>query len=44
LAAGLSFAGLAFATWQEAAIPDRVIHELMGHASGRRDPAPAAAR
>ena len=28
-----------FATWlEEAAIPSRVIDELMGHASGRRDP------
>ena len=38
LAAGLSFAWLAFASWlEEAAIPSRVIDELMGHASGRRD-------
>jgi hypothetical protein len=37
LAAGPSLAELAFATWLEDAIPSRVIDELMGHASGRRD-------
>jgi 2-polyprenyl-6-methoxyphenol hydroxylase-like FAD-dependent oxidoreductase len=37
LAAGLSFAGLAFATWlEDAGIPARVIDALMGHeATGR---------
>jgi integrase len=31
-----------FATWlEDAAIPSRVIDELMGHASGRRDPSAA---
>jgi hypothetical protein len=37
LAAGLSLAGLAFATWpKDAGIPARVIDELMGHQGGRR--------
>jgi hypothetical protein len=37
LAASLSLAGLAFATWlEDAGIPARVIDALMGHQGGRR--------